>query len=75
MARKSISGVKVELSDDTGFGDVSGCHEFKGDVEHHITQDDVRFSLESRTWFLITTLGDHKSKNKLSITSETLTFF
>ena len=47
MARKSVSEVKVELSDDTGFDDASGCNEFKGDVEDHITQDDVRIDLKS----------------------------
>ena len=65
MAGKSVSEVKVELSDDTGFDDASGCNEFKGDVEDHITQDDVRFSLESRKWFLITILGDHKSRKRI----------
>ena len=60
MARKSISEVKIELSDDTGFDDASGCHEFTGDVEDHITQDDVRIGLESGEWFLITILVNNK---------------
>ena len=65
MAGKSVSEAKVELSDDTGFDDASGCSELKGDVEHHITQDDVRFSLESGKWFLITILGNHKSRKRI----------
>ena len=60
VARKCVSEVKVELSDDTGFDDASGCSEFKGDVEDHITQDDVRISLESGEWFLITTSVNNK---------------
>ena len=51
---------KVELSDDTGFDDASWCQEFEGDVEDHITQDDVRIHLKSRKQFSITILGNHK---------------
>ena len=64
VAGKSVSEVKVELSDNTGFDDASGCNEFKGDVEDLITQDDVRIDLESGEWFLITILGNHKLRKQ-----------
>ena len=48
MMWQSVSEIKVELSDDTGFDDASWCQEFGSDVADHITQDDVRIDLENR---------------------------
>ena len=39
----------------------------------HITQDDVRIYFESRKWFLITILDNHKLESNLTRTSETST--
>ena len=58
VARKSISEVEVELSDDTGFDDASGCHEVMW--PDHITQEDARIHLKSGKWISITILVNHK---------------
>ena len=58
---ESVSEIKVELSDDTGFDDASWCHEFEGDVVDHITQNDVRIDLDSGKWNSITISVNNKS--------------